>query len=262
MVSYRSSSAAIPIRQYPQRLRQNTCRNLKTCHSRLNFKAVHPLSLHRSLFGALALLLSMSASCGAMDTPLSPEAVRQAYFLGQRHDQSLAQALAQYTKRRPAPLSGPYISAISFLTPFALLAQLSAQHTVNYSAQQAAIAQRSRPEVVKVLVDIQLTPTYSALLPVPAGSDSGASFGFLHRPYTFWKGFVIKVSSNRKVLTPSSTSGEPRFAFSHDGSCVLSGASVCLVFPAVDFTSDSVSISVTPPEGDRVAVVFDLSSIR
>jgi hypothetical protein len=57
-----------------------------------------------------------------MDTPLSEEAVRDAYFLGQHHDQTLNLFLAKYIKVLPMPKSGPNISSISFLTPFALFA--------------------------------------------------------------------------------------------------------------------------------------------
>ena len=88
-------------------------------------------------FFALALSLLLIPPAFAMDTPLSDEAVRDAYFLGQRHEQDFTDLLAKYTKPLPVPESGPDISSVTFLTPFALVAQLSSQRTMNYSAQQA-----------------------------------------------------------------------------------------------------------------------------
>jgi len=61
----------------------------------------------------------------AFDTPLSDQAVREAYFLGQRHDETMANLLNKYTKFLPPPKAGPDIASITFLTPFALLVQQS-----------------------------------------------------------------------------------------------------------------------------------------
>jgi hypothetical protein len=55
----------------------------------------------------------------AFQTPLSDESVREAYFLGQRHDESLERLLGKYTHHLPPPESGPYISSIMFITPCA-----------------------------------------------------------------------------------------------------------------------------------------------
>ena len=93
---------------------------------------------HLAPFCAVAIsALLLPAPSFSMDTPLSEEAVRDAYFLGQHHDQSLAVFLNKYTRLLPMPKSGPDIASITFLTPFALLAQESGQLTMNYSDQQA-----------------------------------------------------------------------------------------------------------------------------
>jgi hypothetical protein len=79
----------------------------------------------------------------AFDTPLSDQAVREAYFLGQRHDGSMADLLNKYTKFLPAPKTGPDIASVTVFTPFALLVQQSSQHTSGYSAQHIAIRENS-----------------------------------------------------------------------------------------------------------------------
>jgi hypothetical protein len=197
-----------------------------------------------------------------MDTPLSEEAVRDAYFLGQHHDQTLSLFLAKYMKVLPMPKSGPDIASISFLTPFALFAQESSQRTMNYSAQQAEQDHRNQEEIVRIVIQIQLTETYGALIPTPTGSRSGSPIGFAKRPGDFWKDFEVQVVDKDRVLVPLSSSGDSVYSCDSYGGCILSGATLQFEFSAKAFKSDSPAIQVTPPEGDPVSVDFDLSRLR
>src|ERR1035438_794978 len=79
----------------------------------------------------------------AFDSPLSDEAGREAYFLGQRHDDSFVRTLEKYTTHLDAPETGPHIASVTFFTPFALVVQSSSQHATGYSAQQAALDHRN-----------------------------------------------------------------------------------------------------------------------
>src|SRR6267378_6047433 len=154
----------------------------------------------------MAALLLVPPSL-AFDTPLSDQAVREAYFLGQRHDETMAAFLNKYTKFLEAPKTGPDIASVTVFTPFALLVQQSSQHASGYSAQQAALDHRDQPEFVRILVQIQLTNSYAAYIVRPTGSRSGSPNGFVPRPYDFWKDFDVKVSSDDKKLRPFSSSG-------------------------------------------------------
>jgi hypothetical protein len=197
-----------------------------------------------------------------MATPLSEEAVREAYFLGQRHGQDFTDLLAKYTKMLPMPESGPDISSITFLTPFALVAQLSSQRTMGYSAQQAEQDHRKQEEIVRIIIQIQLTQSYGALLPRPTGSKSGSPIGYALRSSDFWKDFQVEVLDKDKSLVPLTSSGMPNYSCDQDGGCILVGATLQFEFPAKAFTSDSPAIQITPPEGDPVSVDFDLSRLR
>src|SRR5262249_54751202 len=73
----------------------------------------------------------------AFQTPLSEEAVREAYFLGQRHDESVTSALEKYSQYFSIPDHGPQIASVTYLTPFAQAILASSNHIGNYSAQQA-----------------------------------------------------------------------------------------------------------------------------
>ena len=154
----------------------------------------------RSFSCLFAAVLLLPAPSFAMDAPLSEEAVRDAYFLGQRHGQDFTDLLAKYIKMLSMPESGPYISSITFFTPFALVAQLSSQRAMNYSAQQAEQDHRKQEEFVRIIIQIQLTPSYGALIPRPTGSRSGSPIGYALRPSDFWKDFQVEVLDKDKSL--------------------------------------------------------------
>jgi hypothetical protein len=134
----------------------------------------------------------------AFDTPLSDTAVRSAYFLGQRHDGTYGEFLDGYYRHLSPPNSGPYVSSVIFLTPFALMAELSNQQRFGYTAQQAEIDHQQMTETVKVIIEIQLTPTYGSTMPNPTGRTTGTPWDTLHRSPDFWREFGIKVMNEER----------------------------------------------------------------
>jgi len=225
-------------------------------------KEGYPDAPRLSSFSALAISFFLIPSSFAFDTPLSDQAVREAYFLGQRRDETMATFLNKYTKFLAPPKTGPDIASVTFFTPFALLVQQSSQHTSGYSAQQAALDHRGQEETVKIVVQILLTDSYPAYIPRPTGSRSGSPTGFAPRPYNFWKDFQIQIFTADKTLEPFSSSGEPDYICSENGGCTLIGATLQFEFLAESFASDSATIQVDPPEGDPVSVDFSLNSLR
>ena len=218
--------------------------------------SVHPI------VSVLASVFLLTPSSFAFDTPLSDQAVREAYFLGQRGDETMATFLNKYTKLLKAPKTGPDIASVTVFTPFALLVQQSSQHSSGYSAQQAAIDHRNQEEFVRIVVQIQLTNSYAAYIVRPTGSRSGSPNGFTPRPYDFWKDFDVKVSSDDKKLKPFSSSGHPNLICSDEGGCELTGATLQFDFSAEDFASGSATIDVNPPEGEPLSLDFDLTLFR
>lgn len=215
----------------------------------------------RSSLAFLAAVVVLSTSTLAYDTPLSEQAVREAYFLGQRRDESMAAFLNKYTKLLPVPESGPHIYGVTFFTPFALVVQQSSQR-VNYSAQQAAKDHHPDDEIVVIEIEIQLTQSYAATIPEPTGSRSDSPVGFRFRPSDFWKTFKYDVFDGKDQLTIDDLTGEANYRCEGSGTCDLSGATIRIQFPATAFTSDTATIDITPPAGDPVSVDFDLSSLR
>ena len=219
-------------------------------------------SAMRRLLSIIAAALLLSQGSFAFDTPLSDQAVREAYFLGQRRDETMAAFLNKYSKYLEAPKTGPHVASVTFFTPFALLVQQSSQHTSGYSAQQAALDHRDQPEFVRIIVQIQLTNSYGAYIIRPTSSRSGSSAGFVPRPYDFWKDFDVQIYGGDQSLSPSDFDGHANYSCGRRGPCVMTGATLKFKFRADAFTSDSATIRVDPPEGDPVSVGFDLIRLR
>lgn len=198
----------------------------------------------------------------AFETPLSDTAVRDAYFLGQHHDDVYSDFMRRYNVFLPPPKTGPQIGAISFFTPYALTAMYSNQQSSSYSAQQAQIDHDKAPEIVRVVVQIWFTGTYGAYIVQPADSHTPGPRGFLPRSPDFWHDFRVRVLQADQMLLPQNASGEPQWNCGGDSGCELAGATLTFNYPATAFTSGAVTIQVTPPEGDPVLVDFDPASLR
>jgi len=210
---------------------------------------------------ALASLVIFAPSSIAFDTPLSDTAVREAYFLGQRHDDSLPKLLDKYVQYLQPPKTGPYIQSVGFLTPYILTALYSSQQVSIYSAQQAQLDHLKTPEVVRITVQILLTDSYGAYVSAPVGPDARSPKGFLLRPSDFWRDFRLRVFQKDELVIPTKASGEPAYRCD-DTSCVLSGATLTFEYPAAAFTDSTATVQIDPPAGDPVEVDFDLTSFR
>lgn len=219
-------------------------------------------SFFRPILASLTAALLLSPSTFAFQSPLSDEAVREAYFLGQRHDEIYARFLDKYTKHLPLPKSGPHISAITFLTPFAQLTQYSNRVIPNYSAQQATLDHRNQKEIVQITIKILLTESYGPLMVSPANDATHSAASLVPRPSNFWKDFDVQVFDGENSLDPSSFDGQPDFHCGKGSSCSLYGATMVLEFPAESFESSDAIVDITIPEGQHVTATFNLSSLR
>lgn len=215
----------------------------------------------RSCFSVLAAALLTAPFSSAFQSPLSDQEVREAYFLGQRRDESMARLLNSYTKFLPAPSTGPDIHAVTFLTPFALLVQHSSRQS-NYSAQQAAKEHRAEREIVVIQIEILLTESYGSFITERTTPRSDAPVGIQFRSPSFWRDIQFRVFDGAEKRTLDVVTGQPNALCGFKGGCRLTGATIRLEFPATAFSADSATIEVTPPQGDPVLVEFDLSSLR
>lgn len=205
----------------------------------------------------LSAVLVYPFSAAAFDTTLSDTAVREAYFIGQRRDETTVAFLDKYRTRLPAPEKGPYIDAVSFLSPFAQAVLNSSQRFNGYSAQQAQLDHRGETETVKVVIDIAFTASYGLYTSAPAGSSTPYALGLVPRPTDFWKDFQVHFSSKNKPVHPLHSFREPKVSCSEYGCATLE-----FDFFAETFPNDSTTVEIDPPEGPRVAVEYDLAYVR
>ena len=117
------------------------------------------------------------------------------------------------------------------------------------------------PEVVRVVVQVWLTASYGAYIIRPVDSRSGSPKGYQPRPANFWREFRVRVMQNDQMVIPVSAGGEPVFKCGEDA-CDLTGATLSFDFPAGAFSSDNVTVVITPPEGEKVSLDFDPASLR
>jgi hypothetical protein len=178
----------------------------------------------------------------AYDHPLSDEAVRDAYFIGQ-DVKTVNHFLSQYTQSLPVPASGPDVSEIALSTPYAQVVEVSAQHSVGYSAEQAAEDYQKRGDFIAVRVKVLFTPTY----PDP-GDD-------------FWSSISVGLIQ-KTHMGATAVSGEPIYSSDAYGDTVSIGANVYVQFSLAGVKSDTVRVEVVPPDGDAVHATFDLSTLR
>lgn len=214
----------------------------------------------RDRFALILLAFLAAVPVDSFTVPLPEESVRDAYFLGQRRAGPAQEYLAQYQKDLPAPASGPWISSVRFLTPFAQLVSYSSNQ-MNYNAQQAVIDHRNQPETVSIEIVIRLTNSYPAMIEQPTGSRSGSPSGFTIRASDFWKTFRAQVSVGDKVVEPADFTGEPNLICG-EYDCTLIGATLYMTFPAETLNADTVTVRVLPPEGSEVVAEFATAQLR
>jgi hypothetical protein len=178
----------------------------------------------------------------AYDHPLSDEAVRDAYFVGQ--DVKTVNAfLSSYTQHLPVPQSGPHVAEIALSTPYAQVVEVSAQHSVGYSDLQAAEDYRKRGDSIAVRVKVLFTPSYAG------------------RAEDFWRDVSVGLIQ-KKHMAATKVDGQPIYSADAYGGMVLIGADILAQFSVAGVRSDSVQVEVIPPEGAPVHVTFDLGKLR
>jgi len=210
-----------------------------------------------SIFLGLLLSLNLSLSpASAFETNLSEEAVREAYFLGQRHDEKISFFLETYRHLLPAPKSGPHVFMAELLTPFAETVEVSRKRGAGYSAQQAQLDYRSRGDSMRVGVHVRYTSTYRRGFPYsPKKAPGQTGTG---------KDFQVRLSQKENIIEPRSIS----YQGTHVGTGGKGGGSrptgfiIWLVYDAAQVTSTDASVEVDTPDGQHVTADFDLSLLR
>ena len=216
----------------------------------------------RSILSFLVAAALIAPSSFAFDIPLSDQAIREAYFLGQRNDERVAEFFEKYNHRLPAPESGPSVSIVTFLTPFANAVDLSRQRSLGYSAQEALQEYKKHGDIVRVVITIEFTANYGALIEKPVRSSSGTTKGYQLRSANFWRDFSYRVFQRNEPIEPLDISGQATYTGGGDAAD-LTGAVVTLTFDATKISSaQDADVVVDTVANQQIVTTFDLASLR
>jgi len=217
--------------------------------------------LHQRSLLAVTTALLVLPPAFAYESPLTDKTVREAYFLGQHHDASTQSALKPYQHHLPVPKSGPYISEIRVMTPFAQVVEASNAQAAGYSAQQAAANYHSHADTIVVRFHIEFTPSYGYIESDRDRADLAAEKGISLRSEDFWQAFNTGLSQNDQWIEPLSRDGEPIYSHSEYGGQMI-GAYIWVTYDAHDVSSDEAIAEIFTPDGQHVTSTFDLSALR
>jgi hypothetical protein len=216
----------------------------------------------RPIAPLLAAALLLSSYSFAFDAPLSDQAVREAYFLGQRRDEKTAEFLDKYRRHLPVPESGPWVSTVEFFTPYAEAVELSRQRSIGYSAQDAAQDYRKNGDRLRVTITIEFTNSYGELIQEKTGQRSGSPNGFSVRPSSFWKDFSYRLFDGDDLVEPLEMHGSATYR-TVDDSTMMTGAQIVLVYDAEKISSSAdAAVVVDIPDHPQVVAPFDLATLR
>jgi hypothetical protein len=244
-----------------------------------------------AIFVAALLLVPPSL---AFYEPLSDEAVREAYFLGQRNDEATAAFLVSYLRTPSPPKSGPYVSEVEVYTPYSQLVEYSRLHSIGYSAQQAARDYRAGSNTIFVRIRIDFTSTYGAFELYRSGRllDPPKPGAQAPRP-DYYRDFRAGLSQKDQLIEPlriqivpaawpaaghvpfsnffygplvspasyRNGSSGGRSPYVGYGYCFI-GWYVWLEYDAGDVASDDATVEVFTTDGQHIVVPFDLSRLQ
>lgn len=203
-----------------------------------------PMSCRRSVAVLAALFLSAQAA-GAYHYPLQSEAVRDAYFLGERNNFQTTDCLLQYVKHFSEPSSGRYfIAEIQIATPYQQIVLRGQRDTPGDSEVQTETDLRNQPLnfIVRVRIGLNFDDRDIPKQPSvwPALSPD----------------LAIHVTQ-RHALTSISETHEG--VYNHHA---LVGWLFELQFNAAKISSAPLRISVKTPDGQIQEAEFDMAKIQ
>ena len=201
-------------------------------------------------FAILLFVLIAVQAALAFDYPLSPEAIREAYFLVTASQDKRAEFFQKYKHYLPMPESGPYISLIDVKTPLGCLVDELATRGPNYHADDAEKDYLGKPGCFRVHVGINFTQDY----PPPGFSKAALP--------DLWKKFKVHLKQRAEV-EPQSIHGEPIYYSDDSGVYGVIGANINVEYDLDKIDAGGVTtIDVDTPDGQVIETAFNLSQLK
>jgi hypothetical protein len=207
-------------------------------------------SLQRVGTAVVVAMLVVSLAAFAYDAPLSDEAVREAYFLGRRHDETTAQFLETYRRYFAKPERGAHVFAVELFTPYARAVEAESKQA-HLSVQQAERDEQLRNGPVRLGVYIRYTESYRS------ERVNGSSSYSDHR-----EDFHVRLMQGGKAVDWVSSRYEGTFQSLGRGGAQSTGFIVWQEYASADVTASDATVEVETPDGQHVSAVFDLARLR
>lgn len=159
------------------------------------------------------------------------------------------------------PQSSLYVSEIELFTPYAEAVDLSRQHAVGYSAQQAAQEYRDRGDVYRLRVRVFLTDTYSLSTYAQTATQKDSKLRKDVRSHSSrGQGFQVQLWQGDRLIEPFEIPGTPVFRSYTVGDAYF-GFDIILHYDGEEIASDNAKVLVLTADGQRIAADFDLAKL-
>lgn len=200
-------------------------------------------SSYRVPIAAFVLVAVASLTAAAYEQPLSPESVREAYFLGRQTEQAdfflgrYSQVLSSWSKQLG-------IVKVQLLTPYAQIVQQSRYDMVNQNSVDVdqEYPRRVLPVIVRVWFHFAPIPYSTNVVPNRLARHSSISVSQSH-PLRYSKATYSTLYAGGKHPSPY-------------------GVEVQLTFSANQFQAAPVRIAISVPNGQHADATFDLYRLK
>jgi hypothetical protein len=203
----------------------------------------------------MALTFWFVFSTSAYDYPLSPEAVREAYYFGRSSDRGkVAEFLGQYVRVFPSQNRNTLVGRIELRTPYQRVVQRSWDNQADYSAQLAESDYAAQSDMVEVRFYLVFDNSH----PSPSDLYSDSEGKVRDHRENFWREYRFRVTQEH-VIEQRKLEGTPRYDCCGGG---LSGALVRLELDASALAPRRTGVEAIAPDGRTTSTDFALDQLK
>jgi len=197
----------------------------------------------RFRFHALALALAIVPAAFAYEYPLSPDAIREAYFVGSGPKGTATDFYSKYIHNLAIPATAPPVSYASIETPYLQVVE-HARETPNYDAQDAAKEFQNRAMTFRIFTEIYYRPR---------NSGSGSRQHDIR----------VRLMQHGREIDANVADRWDLNAFRDAATSAESiGQHVELECSADKIDSSDLTVEVDTPDGQHAETTFDLNAIK
>ncbi|MFZ1204960.1 MAG: hypothetical protein WAN97_11650 [Candidatus Acidiferrales bacterium] len=204
----------------------------------------------RFRFRTLVLALAMVPSAFAYEYPLSPTAIRDAYFLGSGPKGTSGDFYSKYVHNLAIPPTAPPVSYVSIETPYLQIAEHS-RDALNYDARDAVKEFQNKAMTFRFFTEVYYRPRNSD------GSSTHSP------PADETHDIQVRLLQHDREVDAEIADRWDLTVFRDAETSVESvGQHVELTCRAEKIDSSPLTVEVETPDGQRAETTFDLAEMK